>query len=171
MTDTPAPENKICPEAPNYQQQAAEYLSGWQRERADFQNFKKEQQRKQGELTLYAKADLLKEVLKIADYLQSARQHLPAEQQASSWGQGILQVERELQRLLEEQGVTRIASVGQPFDPRLHEPLAELPTAEHPPGTVVSELQAGYLLHDILLRPAKVHVATAPAAEQPLATK
>jgi molecular chaperone GrpE len=68
----------------------------------------------------------------------------------------------QFQRVLEKFGVTPLRSVGEPFDPARHEALGQVESAEHPPNTVVQELQRGYLLNDRLLRPAMVMVAKAP---------
>ncbi len=70
-------------------------------------------------------------------------------------------------RALERQQVTRVWPMGEKFDANLHQAMFEVPTAEHTPGTVVQVMQAGYLIHDRLLRPALVGVAKLPAGEAP----
>jgi molecular chaperone GrpE len=67
---------------------------------------------------------------------------------------------------LEKFGVTPVAAVGEPFDPTWHEAMGQLESAEHPPNTVLQEMQKGYLLNDRLLRPALVLVSKSPAADE-----
>ena len=74
---------------------------------------------------------------------------------------GIDGTRRQLVQVFERHGIKRLQVVGQPFDPHQHEAMFEAPSGEFPPGTVVQEVQAGYLLHDRLLRPARVGVAQA----------
>ena len=69
----------------------------------------------------------------------------------------------QFRKVIEELGARSLAAVGAVFDPNLHQAMGQVETGEQPPGTVVSELQRGYLLQDRLLRPALVMVAKAPA--------
>ena len=71
-------------------------------------------------------------------------------------------MERKMRSVLESEGVTAIESVGQPFDPNLHEAVVHEPTADHPDNQVIGELQRGYRMHDRVLRPSLVRVANNP---------
>lgn len=133
-----------------------EYLAGWQRERADFQNYKKDAEKRMATIASYAKADCLADFLRIADYFVSALEHAPEEVLSSSWGQGIGHIQREIDRFLENQGVERMQTVGQKFDPALHEAVEEVEGEK--PGRISKEVQAGYTMGDRVLRAAKVKV-------------
>jgi molecular chaperone GrpE len=135
----------------------------WQRTQADFMNYKRrsEEERYAGQAS--ATEALLRKTLGIADDLARALEHVPDEQQASPWVEGVAAIERKLQGALESEGVTAIVAVGEAFDPRLHEAVSMEPTDEVAEGTVTRELQKGYQLRDRVLRPALVVVATPPA--------
>ena len=74
---------------------------------------------------------------------------------------GLEATERELMAVFERHGITRIASVGLPLDPNQHQAMVEIPSADAPPGTIIMEMQPGYMLKDRLLRAAMVGVAKA----------
>ena len=75
---------------------------------------------------------------------------------------GIEATARELEAAFNRQGITRIQSVGEKLDPHRHQAMIEVPSETAPPGTIIDEMQAGYMLKDRLLRPALVGVAKAP---------
>jgi molecular chaperone GrpE len=77
----------------------------------------------------------------------------------SSVGEGVQAIHRRLVDLLEAQGVTPLKTLGEPFDPAVHEAIGSVDTDQYPSGTVAEELQRGYRLGDELLRPARVRVA------------
>jgi molecular chaperone GrpE (heat shock protein) len=99
-------------------------------------------------------------VLGVADDLVRALEHVPPDQQASAWVEGVAAIERKVAALLTAEGVTPIDAVGKPFDPRLHEAVTMEPTDAVPEGMVTRELQRGYELRDRVLRPALVVVST-----------
>lgn len=144
----------------------AEALKNWDlylRARADLENYRKRAQREKEDLSRFANENLLREVLPVVDNLERALEH--ARQDDGGNGgllQGVEMTLGQLQRVLDKFGVTPLRSVGEPFDPARHEALGQVESTEHPPNTVVQELQRGYLLNDRLLRPAMVMVAKAP---------
>ena len=75
---------------------------------------------------------------------------------------GIELVVKQFEAALANFGVQPIVAAGQPFDPHLHEAIQQVPTADHPPLTVVQDVERGYVLHDRVVRPSKVIVSTAP---------
>jgi molecular chaperone GrpE len=101
---------------------------------------------------------LLNRILPVADNLRRA---LAQEGQADNDGlqHGVELTYRELMRILAAEGVTRLETIGEPFDPNWHEALATVPAAQADPDTIVEEVEAGYRLGDKLLRPARVVVA------------
>ncbi len=131
---------------------------------ADFANYRRRAEEEKYAGQASATEALLRRVLGVADDLARALEHVPADQQASPWVEGVDAIERKLVSALESEGVTAIVSVDQPFDPRLHEAVSMEPTDQVAEGTVTRELQKGYQLRDRVLRPALVVVATPPAA-------
>jgi molecular chaperone GrpE len=105
---------------------------------------------------------LLSKLLGIADDFDRAIEHMPPELRDVGWVEGIAAIDRKLRLLLDSEGLTPIAAIGQPFDPREHEAVTQSVTSDVPEGTVTAELQRGYRIRDRILRPAMVAVAKAP---------
>jgi molecular chaperone GrpE len=114
----------------------------------------------------YASTAFARDILSVADNLARAIDHFPAELRADeklkSFVAGIEATQRELEKVFGMHGITRIAAKGMPLDPNQHQAMLEIPTNEAEPGTVVQEMQAGYMIKDRLLRPAMVGVAKKP---------
>jgi len=158
----PSPEEALAASQAEVQKNWDLYL----RTRADLENYRKRAQREKEELSRFANENLLREILPVMDNLERALEHA-RQSEAGNGGllQGVEMTLGQFQRVLEKFGVTPVSAVGEPFDPARHEALGQLESAEHPPNTVVQELQKGYLLNERLLRPAMVMVAKAPAAQ------
>jgi molecular chaperone GrpE len=139
--------------------EAAEHLAGLQRERAEFTNFRRrtteEREREMGLASEY----LLGKVIGIADDFDRAIDAVPDELRTNAWTEGITAIDRKLRALLDSEGVRAIEALGQPFDPREHEAVANVPGTGKPDGEVVAEIRRGYRLRDKILRPALVAVA------------
>jgi molecular chaperone GrpE len=147
---------------------ADEYLAGLQRERAEFQNFKRRTaEEREASLGLAAEA-LISKVLALADDFDRAIDARPEAYAGDPWAEGITAIDRKLRQLLESEGVTAIdAAPGRPFDPREHDAIANVPGTGHPEGSIVEEVRRGYMLRDRVLRPALVAVAEGrPAAAE-----
>lgn len=142
--------------------QAEEYLVALQRERADFNNFRRRtEQEREANLGL-AGEDLIRKVLALADDFDRAVESRPASLADDPWADGVAAIDRKLRLLLESEGVTPIeADPGRPFDPAEHEAIANVPGTGQPEGTIVDEVRRGYRLRDRILRPALVAVAAA----------
>ncbi|NLS78577.1 MAG: nucleotide exchange factor GrpE [Chloroflexi bacterium] len=141
---------------------AAEYLQQWQRAAADFSNYRKRQERDQQQMTKWANASLLRELLPVLDDLQRALSDLPAEAQSSGWGQGVELVERKMRLAFQKSGLEQVvAEPGVPFDPTVHEAVFYEESADYPEGAILQVLRQGYKLGDTVLRPAMVKVAKA----------
>jgi molecular chaperone GrpE len=137
--------------------QETDWQAAAQRLQADMDNFRKRQTRRADEAIAAERERLLRLVLPLADNLDRALRY-NGQQDNDTLRQGVELTQRELMRLLAAEGVTRIEAVGQPFTPTLHEALTTIP-AQTEPNTVIEEVEAGYMLGDKLLRPAKVVVA------------
>ncbi|MDD3086465.1 MAG: nucleotide exchange factor GrpE [Patescibacteria group bacterium] len=136
----------------------AELTSGWQRTQADFLNYKKQAADERLKLISSAGADIVEQLLPILDHFQLAAKHLPKELETDNWAQGIKQIEKQFENILFENGLARIDSVGQEFNPQIHEAVEEI-ESDKPAGTVVEEILSGYRYAGEVLRPAKVKVA------------
>jgi molecular chaperone GrpE len=147
------------------EQSRDEYMTLAQRTRADFENYQKRMQRDLVQERRFAQTPLAGDLLPALDNLERAT---VAAEQAGEKGplvQGVAMVHSQLLDILRRHGVTRIDSQGKPFDPNLHQAVMQQPSKEHPPMTVVQVLEQGYLIHDRVLRPARVVVSTAPESE------
>ena len=142
-------------------QTSDDYLGALQRERAEFQNFKRRTAEERMRDLGLAGEDLIRKVLTVADDFDRAIEARPASVADDPWFEGISAIDRKLRVLLESEGVTAIdASPGRPFDPREHEAIANVPGTGQPDGEIVEEVRRGYRLRDRLIRPALVAVAT-----------
>jgi len=136
-----------------------EFKDKFLRTYADLENFRKRVAREKEDLIKYGAEKLLKEILGIKDHLDRA---LDFEGQADveQLREGLNLIKKEFNRFMQSAQVETVATVGQAFDPQVHEALTE-EESDAAPGTVIAEYQTGYLLHGRLLRPARVAVAKA----------
>jgi len=162
--EAPRPESTAPPEDPveRAQAEAARLKDQLLRLAADFDNFKKRSRRELEDVRKMAREDVLRELLPVFDNLERATAHAAQATDVTALSEGIGMVMRQFQDTLGKLGVERIQAVGAPFDPAVHEAVQHLETAEHPPGSVAVELQAGYRAGDRVLRPAMVVVAKPP---------
>ena len=137
----------------------SEYLAGWQRARADLLNYKKDEIERIDELIKYADVGIILKILPILDNFEIVEKNLPENLKNDKNIKGILQIKTQLQDFFKNQGLEEIKTVGERFDPNLHEIVEEVEKKDCQPGTVIEEIQKGYLIHGRLLRPAKVRVA------------
>lgn len=141
----------------------------WVRERADVENIKRRAARERADLAKFAGEGLLRELLPVVDNLERAVAHAEEGTDGGPLLSGVKLVLKSLTEVLERHGLTRVRARGALFDPAEHEAMAQVESAVHEPNTVVDEHQAGYRLHDRLLRPALVTVAKPPPPEDDLA--
>lgn len=140
--------------------QAEEYLTALQRERADFNNFRRRTEQEREAMLGLAGEDLIRKVLALADDFDRAVEVRPASLVDEPWAEGIAAIDRKLRLLLESEGVTPIeAEPGRSFDPSEHEAIANVPGTGRPEGAIVEEIRRGYRLRDRVIRPALVAVA------------
>jgi molecular chaperone GrpE len=132
---------------------------------ADTQNVRRRLEQELQQATSYAAAGFARDMLAIKDHLDRAlaavSDELRADKTASQFLAGIEATSRELDAVFQRHGVTRIQSVGEPLDPHRHQAMIEMPSDQEP-GTIVEEMQPGYMMKDRLLRPALVGVAKKP---------
>lgn len=129
---------------------------------ADFDNFRKRTRKELVDAEQRGTDQLLKEMLPVFDNLERAAQHAESATEVQSLADGIRMVMKQFADTLGRLNIERVESIGKPFDPSVHEAIQQLPTDEHPPGSVAAEVQAGYRQGERLIRPALVVVAKAP---------
>jgi molecular chaperone GrpE len=134
---------------------------------ADFDNYRKRTERERRELSEYAAADVMLELLPIIDNFEralSAFAQAPTDKpvEIEAFHRGVELIHKQMLDLLRKRGVTHIDALGADFDPNLHQAVIHEPSGEHREGEVMQELQRGYKLGDRLLRPAMVKVAKRP---------
>lgn len=132
---------------------------------AETQNVRRRLEQELQQSTSYAASGFARDMLAIKDHLDRAlaavSEELRADKTASQFLAGIEATSRELDAVFQRHGVTRIKSVGEPLDPHRHQAMMEIPS-DQKPGTIVEEMQPGYMMKDRLLRPALVGVAKTP---------
>jgi molecular chaperone GrpE len=128
---------------------------------ADFDNFRKRTRRELGDAERRGREDVLKELLPVFDNLERAAQHAETASDVKALADGLAMVLRHFTDTLCKLGIVRIDSVGQPFDPAVHEAVQHLETSDFAPGVIAAEVQAGYKTGEKLIRPALVVVAKA----------
>lgn len=147
-------------------QARAEAATNWDkylRERAEMDNYRKRQERIANDRIRSEKYNLLHKVLEVMDNLDRAMR-FEESMDRESLHQGLRMVQWQLSELLKGEGLTPVPTVGQPFDPHVHEAIEQIPSGEHPEGTVVEEVRKGYMLGDDMLRPARVKVSSGSEA-------
>ena len=150
-------------DAPRLQKEVTEAHDKLLRLQADFDNFRKRAQRERMESIQYGPQNLVKDLLSVVDNLERAIDHARQSEggDLQSFLQGVELVQREFLGVLGNHGVNEIEAAGKPFDPALHEAMAQVPTADIEPNTVVDVLQKGYQLRDRLVRASRVVVSKA----------
>jgi molecular chaperone GrpE len=129
------------------------------RSQADLDNMKKRFQKEKDGLIKFANDSLVKQLLPVADSLEKALAHSEESASADAIREGIELTNKELANTLKNIGVEEIEALGKPFDPNLHDAMYEQEDDSVEPGTVLEELQKGYLLNKRLLRPSRVAVS------------
>jgi molecular chaperone GrpE len=132
---------------------------------ADMDNLRKRSEREKAEATLYAATNFARDLLSVTDNMGRAlaavtpEQREAADEVTKNLLAGVELTEKELLNVFQRHGIRKVDTIGQKFDPNLHQALFEVPTGEHPPGTVVQEMQSGFAIGERCLRPAMVGVA------------
>lgn len=132
------------------------------RSAADFDNFRKRVQREREDTVQYANETILRDLLPVLDNLERAVDAGRSSRESDILYEGVRMVVQQFHALLDQYGVRRVPGVGDPFDPAWHEAMQQMPSDKYPPGSVLEELQPGYMYRDRLLRPALVIVSSRP---------
>ena len=136
-----------------------EYLDGWQRERAEFTNYKRRVDREREQAYQNAVGVIVRRYLEVLDDLERALKNRPADGDGAAWAGGIDLIYRKLLASLEAEGVQQMDAEGQFFDPTQHEAISQEPSPEHESGQIIEVVKNGYVISDRILRPALVRIA------------
>lgn len=162
-----SPEGEPLSETAALEAERDKYKDQLLRTAADFDNFRKRTRKDLEQAERKGRESIMLELLPVIDNLERAVQAAGSASDASAVRQGVEMVLKLFNDTAERIGLERVQSVGQRFDPNVHDAFQQQETDEHPPGTIVAEYQSGYRLGDKLLRPAMVVVAKKPAAPKP----
>lgn len=139
-----------------------EYLAGWQRAKADYVNLKRESEQKKDEWIKFANAAVLADMIPMYDNFKKAFEHNPKEKENAdikeweNWCEGIGHIKKQMFDFLQKFGIEEIKTIGEKFDPTLHESVGEEEAEGKEPGIIIKEVQSGYTLHGKVVNPAKV---------------
>ncbi|OIP79796.1 MAG: nucleotide exchange factor GrpE [Parcubacteria group bacterium CG08_land_8_20_14_0_20_48_21] len=150
---------KIEKELLEAQKKCAEYLAGWKRAQADYQNLKKETEIQKAAWIKFAHDQIITELLPVYDNFKMSLMHVPDNQRDSQWVVGLTHIKTQMQHVLQDNGVAEIQTVGKSFNPENHEAIEAVATNAYEPDIIVEELKPGYTLHDKVIQAAKVKVA------------
>ncbi len=148
----PIPDDKLSA----CEKQRDEYLAGWQRAKADFINYKKDEARRFEEMIRFANEDILEELIGVLDSFDLG---LAAMEKAGPVEKGVYMIHSKLEDIMKQRGLVRLpVKAGDKIDPLLSETIVEV-ESEQPAGTILEVIESGYKLHDKILRPARVKVS------------
>ncbi|MFA5051641.1 MAG: nucleotide exchange factor GrpE [Patescibacteria group bacterium] len=159
-TDAITADKKTTDELELLKKKADEYLNGWKRAKADYINLKKDHEKHEQQMVQFANASLILEMLPIYDNFKLAWQHIPDEHRTNDeWLKGIEHIKNQFKGLLKNIGIEEIQTIGEKFDPELHEAVAKEKAEGKESGIIIAEIKGGYKLYDKVLEHAKVKVA------------
>ncbi|MDP3997620.1 MAG: nucleotide exchange factor GrpE [bacterium] len=138
---------------------AQEYLAGWQRARAELDNYRKRIQSEQDIADQKRLIRLLEPFLQLKDNFNAVAAHLPQELENNAWAQGVLHISRQLDDILLQYDVRVVGKTGEEFDPAKHEAVEQIKKKNMSEGKVVAVVRAGYAIGDQIIRPAQVKVS------------
>ncbi|MEK9129935.1 MAG: nucleotide exchange factor GrpE [Patescibacteria group bacterium] len=149
---------KINEELEKCKQQQEENLAGWQRAKADLINFKRQNEKEKEDWVKFSNLNLILQLLPVLDYLQLANNQQPEtnDNQIQKWMQGIGHIQRQFENILKDIGLEKIKTIGENFNPEIHESLGSEESLKTESQKIKIEVQAGYKMYDKIIRPAKV---------------
>ncbi len=157
-------EEQGAAEAPDWKARYEDEHEKYLRALADLQNYRRRAAQEMAQRQQYANESLLAELLPVNDSCEQALTSISDTDDVESVAKGVEMILTQLQGFLKRHGIEEINAEGQPFDPDLHEAVEAVPTDEVDANTIIAVVQSGYVLHDRVLRAAKVRVAVAPEA-------
>ena len=147
------------------EKEAADNYDKYVRAVAEIENYRKREAREKADSIKYGNENLIKDILPLVDSMDRALQHADNYGYSDAFKKGLQLLQGQLLGCLEKHGVRQIECVDKAFDPHIHEAVLQIDSGVHEKDQVVEELEKGYLLHERLLRPAKVSVSKGAKAE------
>jgi len=141
------------------QKEKEEYLLGWQRAKADLINYKNDEKRRGEDLKNWLMKTYILTIVPIFDDFEKALKHIPKERSEDEWVKGIMNIKNKFSNIIKEFGVEEIKTVGEKFNPELHEAVGEV-ESDKEEGIIIEEIEKGYGIDKMVIRPAKVKVST-----------
>ncbi len=151
---------KLRDELKEVKQQSHEYLTGWQKERADFANYKSEEEKKRKDRIEGMKLNLVSDFFPVLDSFDMAFSNKDAwEKVDSAWRTGIEYIHTQFMNTLMQYNITLIDTTGVEFNPKIHDPVEHIVVENsNDNDKIITIIQKGYMSGDVVLRPAKVKV-------------
>ena len=143
----------------DFKKKSEEYLAGWQRARADFLNYKKDEMERIERLLSYAGIEFILKLLPILDNFDITEKKIPESLKNDDNVKGLLLIKSQIIDFLKSHGIEEIESIGEKFDPQLHEVVGEITARKEELGIIIEEVQKGYKINGELLRPARVKIS------------
>jgi len=144
-----------------WQEKAEEYLNGWKRSQADFENYRKRQAEERKDLIAYGNMNLILDILPVIDNFYASTEHVPEDQKDSPWVTGIMHILKQLEQVLTDNGVSEISTkTGDAFDPEIHEAIKDKDDKKEKEfkNIIKKIVQKGYKMGSRIIRPARVVV-------------
>tara|TARA_R110002072_G_scaffold271038_2_gene430930 strand:- start:35791 stop:36453 length:663 start_codon:yes stop_codon:yes gene_type:complete len=160
--DSAADSNSAGSELEAVQVERDQYIDKFHRSVAELENFRRRAQREAELSARYSSLPLIRDLLPALDNVARTIQAAEQTGKIDDLIQGLQMIVAQVDQVFGNHSAKPISAVGETFDPNLHEALQQVPTNEHPPMTVIQELERGYIMHDRVIRPTKVIVACAP---------
>lgn len=146
-------------EMDDLRQKVDEFSDGWQRERAEFANYRKRVDRDREMERQNSKIDVIKKYLAVSDDFERAMKNIPRESVQAAWLEGLQLINQKLKTLLEGEGIAPIPAENKAFDPVMHEAISHEENPDFESGQIIEVVQKGYTIGDRVIRPALVRVA------------
>lgn len=148
-------------EVVDWQEESEKHLDGWKRCQADFENYKKRQTELQWELAKYSGLNLIMQILPVLDNFHASADHIPLDQKENPWVVGIMYIQKQLEKILEDNGVKEIKTeIGDDFDPQIHEAVHNSQQEKEKAGQhkIAKVVLKGYKIEGKVIRAARVIV-------------
>lgn len=136
-----------------------DYKEAWIQMTADYQNIKKEMEHKKTEYTQYANQRLLEQLVPVIEHFHQGLKYIPEEHAKADWMIGFQQIKKKMDEFMDINGLERLKTVGEQFDPKIHEAVTNRKDKSAKSGTILEEMMGGYKLKGKLIIPARVIVA------------
>ncbi|HEY2516697.1 MAG TPA: nucleotide exchange factor GrpE [Polyangiaceae bacterium] len=170
--DNPAPvDGSVPPAAPaadplaESRAEVARLKDAWMRTAADFDNFRKRSRRELEDARKAGREEILRDLLPVFDNLERGIQSAQNATEVKAVTDGLQMILKQFENTLGKSGISKVATIGSAFDPSVHEAIQQVETSDHAPGTVVAEVQPGYMAGERLIRAAMVVVAKPKSAD------